>query len=512
MKLLKYAVVILLMIGLGSAAYYFSTNKKAHLDYHKPIPDRITTLDPQATRARIDYMVARTIYGQMLRINEFGEIAPDIFESWKVNETATEFVFKIHPNAKFHSGRSVKADDIIFSLHYLASADSLMSLAFENIKGFSDFTGKKTPSLSGVRKISDSEVEILLSAPSFIFLYTLADPKIVVLPNNLEGLQKTEFFRKPIGAGPYKLKEIIEDKGQITLERVETYHRPLAGADHFILIPMVKEAAIKSFVDSETDDLEMYTLSKDDMSGLEKRNRKFQKFTVSGYSTHFLFLNSKRPMFQDSRVRDALLEAVDIEAIKFECGAPIEEATGIIPKGTMGWESAPIEKNTNKIGKLNAKSIEIVTYGNERSSCILDKLANQIQKQLGIKVTVRHMTLEKVLPLVLTGNYDILFEHLAVRGVEPFHLLSYFDPQSPHNLTTFKDPKISEYTTRIRSSPLPVMRAMLYRQVSNYISREKKYVIPLFSDILTYVFGENVKSDTVPAVIMLNLGFEKVSL
>jgi enoyl-CoA hydratase/carnithine racemase len=42
------------------------------------------------------------------------------------------------------------------------------------------------------------------------------------------------------------------------------------------------------------------------------------------------------------------------------------------------------------------------------------------------------------------GKYDLFLERISVRGTEPFSLITFFDPRSKHNFSTFKDNRIAK--------------------------------------------------------------------
>ena len=116
-----------------------------------------------------------------------------------------------------------------------------------------------------------------------------------------------------------------------------------------------------------------------------------------------------------------------------------------------------------------------------------------------------------IVKVFMAGEYDLLLEDLSVRGPEPLNIFTFFDPSSPHNLTYFKDPKISYMLSEIEGM-VGAQRANAYSELSKYITSEQVYALPLFTDIRIFIFSKKVKAGDTPASILGNTPFERVNL
>lgn len=482
--------------------------------YTKPLIDRIGSLDPAQTRFRHDYMIARGIQGQLLSLDSLGEVRPALVASWEINREGTRYVFKIRPGVRFHSGKVASVDDAIFTLNYLAAKDSLVNQLFSDVQGFEAYNAGKTDHLKGVRKLSEDSFEVLLSSPSFVFLVNLADPKVAVVPQALNQQTRSDFFKKPDGIGPFKFTSLTPDGSELVLKANENYFlgKPKLSAIHFIR--MERDDAVRAFKEGKVQDLEVFTIPIKQHEDLRKYGN---QFSISAYSTSFLFFNGRNKVFSDLSARKQLAAALDVNPLAIQCDVPYIKSTGFIPHGVLGW--ADPKYGGTKPGNDSAKSkkvswrtpLNFITYGDDYPKCVVEGLVRQLVAS-GIPVNYEHIPTEQIVGRLEKGNYDLFFEYLSVRGSEPYHLVTYFHPQSRHNIIWFKDPTIAEWSEKIKSSPAKQVRAAMYRQLDRYLTDDKVYFIPLFSDVRHYFFAKNVEGATIPGLISTNNGFEEIGL
>lgn len=504
----KLYLISLLAVAFASV-FVFKKKTISYIVYHKPLADKVVTLDPSLTRGRVDYVIAKAIYGQLVTVNEFGEVVPDIAKSWTVSKDGKEYVFNLDKERKFHDGVSVTSRDIAYSIHFLAKKGSLIRYILANLKGAEDYASGKANEISGIQIIDQYTIRFLLVEPSFIFLANLTDPKVVILPNNLRGKRSEDFFTAPIGAGSYRFISWDSDKKKLVLRLVEK-KTDKQQVDEFVFETVSKTDAIEGFNKGYFQDLEIFQLNENDL--LKVRSDSIL-IDVSAFSTYFMFFNGRSNAVKPLDIRKMIASTVDIDLVNRECRTSFFPAKGIIPKGTLGWVDPTLVPAVNVSYKNSSlKKLRIMTWADEKDYCALRRFINQIEYKLGVKVQMSRYTLEEAIRVFLAGEYDIFIEYLSIRGTEPYHLLAYFDPESSHNLTWFNDPTISVMAKKILATPVRSARASLYKEISNYIVNEKNYAVPLFSDIRRIVFSPYVDTSNMPAPILGSVPFSKVRL
>ena len=82
------------------------------------------TLDPAAFKSNIDYFRGRMFYGSLVRLQDDLSYTPELAEEVATNENATEWTFKLRKGVEFHNGKTMTADDVLYSMNRHVGPDS----------------------------------------------------------------------------------------------------------------------------------------------------------------------------------------------------------------------------------------------------------------------------------------------------------------------------------------------------------------------------------------------------
>ena len=149
------------------------------------------------------------------------QVAPGLAKSWDYDEDTLTYTFHLEENVKWHDGEPFTADDVKFTIEAIMDPDN----GSENAPNYEDVTA--------IDVIDDHTIAFTLSAPNVAFLDYMT---MAILPKHLlegEDMQESDFFRHPIGTGPYKLDSW--DAGQaITLVKNEDYFKGAPNIDKII--------------------------------------------------------------------------------------------------------------------------------------------------------------------------------------------------------------------------------------------------------------------------------------
>ncbi|GLS21067.1 ABC transporter substrate-binding protein [Labrys miyagiensis] len=144
------------------------------------------SLDPRNFADSIPLNYGYQIWNGLIEIDTHGKAVGELLESWESKPGATEWIFNIRKGVTFHSGKTLDADDIIYSIN-LHRGDT-KSAAKDLLAGISD-----------IKKLSPNQIQITLSAGNINLPYNLTDYHILGIPNGFTD------FSKPDGTGAYKL-------------------------------------------------------------------------------------------------------------------------------------------------------------------------------------------------------------------------------------------------------------------------------------------------------------------
>jgi peptide/nickel transport system substrate-binding protein len=276
-----------------------------------------------------DRDINRLLFSGLIRFDERGLPRPDLAESWGTSSDGTIYNFTLRPNAVWHDGAPVTADDVIFTVELIKSNGSLFPQDVKDLW-----------SQIEVKRLNDYNVKFTLPEPYAPFLDYVT---FGILPKHLlEGvpadqLSSADFNLKPVGTGPYKFDHLLVEGGQIrgvVLVLNESY---------FLDKPYVPQLVFRYYPDSAsafdayqqgevlgisqvTADVLPQALAEPALSVYTSR--------LPQVSLVFLNLNNPTvPFLQDAKVRRALLMGINRSAIisRFMQGQAIMADGPILP-------------------------------------------------------------------------------------------------------------------------------------------------------------------------------------
>ncbi len=154
-------------------------------DQHGPAD----TLDPALATAAIDYFRHRMFYGSLTRLTDELSYEPELAEEVLSNDDATEWTFKIRKGVEFHDGKSLTADDVLYTMNRhlgedtVSKANALVSMIKE------------------WKKVNDHEVTAVLETPNADLPIALGTFHFKIIQDGQTDFTTTQ------GTGPFKVKE-----------------------------------------------------------------------------------------------------------------------------------------------------------------------------------------------------------------------------------------------------------------------------------------------------------------
>lgn len=275
-----------------------------------------TSLDPlNNVGGNGDIFADEIIYASLVRPDPKGsdDLVPGLSDHWTVSADGLDYTFHIRDNAKWSTGESVTAEDVKFSMDRFGEPKT--NIMFPNLA-----VGYKSTEI-----VDPSTVVVHLSKPVSAFLYYISILTGMILPKKLVEAQGKKFFSKPVGAGPFMVKEWLLGS-HITFARNPYYWE--AGK------PYLEEVRYDFTADDNARMLALRTGQVDAVDGvpfseigtLKSNSEAYLQFSKVPYFQG-LSLNNTRPYFSDVKVRQALQYAIDKAGIN----AAVFAGTGTIP-------------------------------------------------------------------------------------------------------------------------------------------------------------------------------------
>ncbi len=362
-----------------------------------------TTLDPAMSSDSGSHEYILQIFGGLVSLDENLEPVPDIARDWNISKDGRTYTFHLRDNVKFHNGRVVTAQDIKFSWERAANPTTGSQTAgtyLGDIIGVKEMLAGKATEINGVQIVDDKTLEVTITAPKSYFLYKLSYPVAFVVDKNNIG--PGEWWRKPIGTGPFKLKEWTEDS-RMVLERNPEYHGTIASLGS-VVFHMLAGLPMNLYENGETDVAEVSLVYIDRVS--DPAGSFYDQLTIiPELSLYYIAFNAAKPPFDDVNIRKAFSMALDKDKIiSLIFRNAVEKADGIVPPGIKGFNEELVGLNydvaraqelirQSKYGDVSAlPEITLTTAGEGGTvSNVLQAAVVQWRENLGVDVKIRQI-------------------------------------------------------------------------------------------------------------------------
>lgn len=232
------------------------------------------------------------------------EITGDLAESWEVSEDGLTWTFHLREGVVWHDGEALTADDVVYTFETIQTSE-------EDIAPFRPrfYQGDQAIQFEAP---DDNTVVATLSQPNASFFTDISVP--IVPRHVLEGqdLREGPFNREPIGSGPFKVAEWNTGES-IVLEANENYFRGRPCLDRLIFrILPDEQAQVNALLAGEID----FLPNVPGAAVSQFENNPDYSVTIAETDSLFqIFFNLAKEQYQDVKVRQALMVAIDRQAI-----------------------------------------------------------------------------------------------------------------------------------------------------------------------------------------------------
>ena len=282
-------------------AQNFDANPAATLTYFDPVGNE--TLDPRPPQngSSCAQGMMMAIFDQLVLLSRTGEPQPSLAESWSYNADLTEFTMKLRQGVVFHDGSKFNAEAVRINFQQQAA---IGTRAGSNI-------AETAAAIAAVDVVDEFTIRLKLKSPNAQMPFLLGmQAGMMIAP---AGIADGAFGNtiKPIGAGPYKVRSAESNVHTFTT-RHDAYWggnagRPAALDHHYVTDGRARLNAVRSG-QANLVLIEPRQIAEAKAAGLEVRiNEK--------NSTWDIYMNVARDSTRDLRLRQAMMHALDREAI-----------------------------------------------------------------------------------------------------------------------------------------------------------------------------------------------------
>jgi peptide/nickel transport system substrate-binding protein len=398
--------------------------------------------------------ISGLVFNGLVRYDKHLNLVGELAESFTVSPDCQKVDFKLRKGIKWQDGKELTSDDVLFT--YQKLIDPKVATPYSG-----DF--------ERIEKIDVPDPYTVQVTYKESFAPGLSSWNMGIIPKHLlenADLNTTDFNRKPVGTGPYRMKEWVTGQ-KIVLTANDAY---------FEGKPKVETFVYRIIPDNSTMFLELKAVGLDYMglSPLQYQRQTdtdyfkkyFNKYKYPSFSYTYLGYNLLDSRFKDKRIRHAIAYAIDrqsvIDGVLLGLGRPASQPVPPeswaynpdVPKFEYNPEKAKALldeagwKDTNNDGLLDKdgqpfKFTIMTNQGNEERAKTAEIIQRNLSK-LGIQVEIRilewqaflHQFIDKKkFDAIILGwglsrdpdSYDIWHSSKTKEG--QFNFISYNNPE-----------------------------------------------------------------------------------
>jgi peptide/nickel transport system substrate-binding protein len=313
----------------------------------------IATHDPHSSGVGLTHQFNGQIYEQLLSYDRNMKLVPNLATSWKQTNAIT-WVFTMREGVKFHDGAPLTVEDIVFSIERAGLPTSQAKTAVRP--------------LGRVRKIDHKTFEVITPVPNPVLLNSLSRGELFIMnkawseknnalkPQDFTNKEETFSARNTNSTGPFMLTSREPDvltvlsknpnwwgiaDGRFTGNVARVEYRPIKNAA--TRMAALLSGKIDMVLDVPVQDVERLR-SDSKIKLYEGVENRIIFVGMDQARDELLYSNVKgKNPFKDKRVRLAMYQAVDVNAIKtavmrglsvptaINLHAPLSSAAGGMP-------------------------------------------------------------------------------------------------------------------------------------------------------------------------------------
>lgn len=476
----------------------------------------IPTLDIHSQNNALGNGVHAAIYESLVYYNSTSfKVEPILAASWK-ELTPTQYRFNLRQGVKFADGSVLTADDVVFSFQRAMAPTSNFNVY--------------TQGFDKIVKVNDNTVDLILKGPNPVVLNQLTELRVMskawaeknrsVAPKDIKSKDENFAHRNALGTGPFMVKEWQPDQKLVMVRNPNWWGNATAATNvtEIIYTPIKQEnTRSAALLTGEVDFL--LDPSPQDLGRMRSTgNLK----VVDGVENRTIFfgldqwrdelpgsnVKGKNPL-KDQKVRKALYQAIDIEAIHKVTMRGLSQPTGaLVAPQVNGWTEGvhkrmPFDMNAAKAllaeaGYAQGFEVDFACpnnrYINDEEIC---QAVTAMWAKIGVKAKLRTLPLVTYFPMIQRHEASIYMLGWGVPTFDSLYSLQSLlrtvgtGGDGNYNVGKYSNSRMDYLVDRVKiETDLPVRNRMLTEALQ--LQNDTVAHIPLHNQIIPWAMKKNI--------------------
>jgi 4-phytase/acid phosphatase/peptide/nickel transport system substrate-binding protein len=461
----RIAAAVLVLVLLAGPAAAQKQGGTATLGLELDIPGfdplKVGVYDTAATSA------AALMFDTLTRLDDEGAPQPKLAQSWTSSDDYKVWTFKLEPSVKFSDGTPFNAQAVKFNYDRMRDPNNHCRCAFY---------------LSNIAQVdAPDELTLIfrLHDPSVNLPALLASSLVTNAYHSPAAVQRLgeDYNRNPVGTGPFVLKSWVASD-RLVLERNPNYWRSgYPHLDKVILRPLPDaQARFASLASGETD-----IIWDDNFDNIQKakKDKSLVVYEHTGSGATFYAFNTKVAPFDDLRVRQALVMAIDrakwSQAVSNGLLRPAQDPYGAgswvkcQDVGALPYDPVKAKELLKDYGK--PVSFKMVATATPRGR-IYGQILQQFWKQIGVDMQLDQVDQTTVVTKAFKRDFELTPWRLVDSADPDAQMYANFHTGSPVNLAQYSNPVLDKSLEHARATADQSARVKDYCEIARIINQE----------------------------------------
>lgn len=431
------------------------------------------SLDPTTYLSWVPANIGYQLMNGLVEIDEHNQATPELLMNWESKPGAADWTFDVRPDITFSNGKTLDADDIIYSINLH--------------RGKSSSPAKPTLApITDIKKLSANKIQILMSSGNADLPFLLSDYHILAVPNGFTD------WKNPIGTGCFVLEHYEAGVRCIT-KKTRPYWKPNCGYVDSVETLTINDVSARTaaLLSGQVDAINRLDARTVDL--LKKRPKVHVIQSAAGQ--HGLFvMNCTDAPYSDNNVRLALKYAIDRKQLLDTVLRGYGHIGNDQPiPSTNQYYDASLQQHSfdpdkakfylNKAGQTGLKvelNVNDVAFTGATDAA---QLFQQTAKTAGIDLTIKQQPADGYWSNVWM-KAPFCASYWGGRPTADQMLTIAYKSDAPWNDTFWKDPAFDKLLLDARVELDQAKRKEMYGQMQGMISNTGGALIPLFIDYL----------------------------
>jgi peptide/nickel transport system substrate-binding protein len=347
---------LLIILGIGVtlqtqalSGYYQTLQPIPGGSHTEGMVGSFTNANPLYATSITDTSVSHLIFAGLLKYDDHNQLVGDLAESWEVGPEGKIYTVTLKPGLTWHDGKPLTTSDVVFTYQTAQNADAKSPLFY---------------GLQGVKVQAVDEITVTFTLTNTLapFIYSLTTgivPRHSLENTNPAQLRSSPFnTTHPIGAGPF-MWDTIELAGNVVdsreqhigLKAFHGYHGSAPKLQRFVINTYSSEdQLVQAFKGQKVNAIVGLDRVPDGITSAQG----LHEYTAPLTAASMVFFNTESDYLKDARVRQALVQAVDVPTVINGLSYPVVAVDEPLLRKQVGYDPAlkQLPVNIDQANKL----------------------------------------------------------------------------------------------------------------------------------------------------------------